>query len=238
MSDQSQETKYIAFVLYEGLTMLDMIGPLQVLGHISPPYQSVVVAEHTDPMPVDGGLMKYAAPHTFADIPHPHIIIVPGGGLPTVRAMANPALQDYLLKNKDHAEYICSVCTGALILGAAGFLQGRAATTHWGWSMELEALGATYQRRRWVEDGKFITAAGVSAGIDMALYLLAKLKGEAVAKRTQLGIEYDPQPPFGPADYALAEGQGKALKEHDEATINAFKEALAGRPDLFEKLMQ
>jgi transcriptional regulator GlxA family with amidase domain len=97
---------------------------------------------------------------------------------------------------------VTSVCTGALILGAAGLLEGRKATTHWAYYKLLERLGATYLPKRWVEDGKFITSAGVSAGIDMALFLAARLTNESAARLVQLGIEYDPHPPFGGIDWS------------------------------------
>jgi transcriptional regulator GlxA family with amidase domain len=97
----------------------------------------------------------------------------------------------YLRETADSTDFVCSVCTGSLLLAAAGFLTGRQATTHWGCYRILEALGARYTRKRWVQDGKFITSAGVSAGIDMALYLVSKLTDEATARSVQLGLEYD-----------------------------------------------
>lgn len=231
------EKKQIAFVLYEGLTMLDMIGPLQVLRTLGDPYEAVVVAEHTNPMPVDEGLMLFSAPYTFADIPHPVGIIVPGGGWPTIRAMANDAIRGYLLSNTESAEFIGSVCTGALILAAADLLEGRDATTHWGYQPELEKFGATYKRERWVEDGKFITAAGVSAGIDMALHLAARLVGEERARQIQLGIEYDPQPPLGGLDYAGVEDAIQKPEDWTVETKGRFREALANRPEIYDRLM-
>ncbi|HEX2196935.1 MAG TPA: DJ-1/PfpI family protein [Actinomycetota bacterium] len=115
--------------------------------------------------------------------------------------MANPVLREYVVAVSEDAEVVGSICTGALILGAAGLLEGRRATTHWACRRFLERLGATYVPERWVEDGKFITSAGVSAGIDMALELLARLTDEATSRFVQLSIEYDPQPPFGGIDW-------------------------------------
>lgn len=231
------DKKQIAFVLYDGLTMLDMIGPLQVFTGIGDPYQAVVVAETTEPMDVSGGIMKFAAPYTFDDVPNPIGIIVPGGGMPTIRAMANLRLRKYLLDNIDSAEFIGSVCTGSLILAAAGLLEGRNATTHWGYHPELEKFGAKYKRERWVEDGKIITAAGVSAGIDMALHLAAKLVGEQRARTIQLGIEYDPEPPFGRLDYTGVLEQAITPENFSDEQRELFKEALAEDPAVYERLM-
>lgn len=231
------EEKIIAFVLYEGLTMLDLIGPLQVCNGLGAPYKPLVVAEHTNPMPVSGGVMQFSATHTFAEVPHPFGIIVPGGGMPTIRAMANDAIRNYLLENVDSAEFIGSVCTGALILAAAGLLEGRNATTHWGYQPELEKLGATYRRERWVEDGKFITAAGVSAGIDMALALAQRLVGDEQAASIQLGIEYDPCPPLGALDYSKTEGQVIPPSQWSDEQKTMMQEALANRPEIYDRLM-
>jgi transcriptional regulator GlxA family with amidase domain len=118
-----------------------------------------------------------------------------------------------------------------LILAAAGLLEGRKATTHWAHYRTLEQLGATYIKRRWVEDGKFITSAGVSAGIDMALHLLARLSDEQTAKRVQLGIEYEPEPPFGPIDWSLA-NQAQAA----EAMLQSARQIHAGDPLLSHRL--
>jgi transcriptional regulator GlxA family with amidase domain len=116
--------------------------------------------------------------------------------------MSNPLVRDYVRSAAASAELITSVCTGSLILGAIGLLEGRRATTNWFYSGVLENLGATYHQRRWVEDGNVIMSAGVSAGIDMALHLAARLTDEATARRVQRAIDYDPQPPWGGIDYA------------------------------------
>jgi transcriptional regulator GlxA family with amidase domain len=233
----STDEKIIAFVIYPGLTSLDFIGPLSALGHLGAPYKAVVVAETTGSFLVESGLVYFGATKTFDEVPHPFGIVVPGGGMPTIRAMANPAIQKYLRENAETAEFVASVCTGALILAAADLLHGRNATTHWGYYHELERLGATYVKKRWVEDGKFITAAGVSAGIDMGLYLAAKLKDEATAKRIQRGIEYDPEPPFGGIDWTDAEQEIIPPERADEATKTALREALALKPELYDRLM-
>jgi transcriptional regulator GlxA family with amidase domain len=203
MMTNEQSEKLIAFVLYPGLTPLDMVGPLQVLTGLSalaPQYRTVVVGERIEPM--DSDIHVQLLPdRTFDAVPHPFALIVPGGGVPTLRAMNNAAIRQYVRTAAETAEVVGSVCTGALILAAVGLLKGRQATTHWAFAKVLEHLGATYHRKRWVEDGKYITAAGVSAGIDMALRLAARLTDEATARQVQLGIEYDPQPPFGRIDW-------------------------------------
>jgi transcriptional regulator GlxA family with amidase domain len=187
----TQEPKTVAFVLYRGLTLLDLVGPLQVfasLRRFSDQYQPAVVAERIEPMPTDGPL-TVTADHTFGDVPDPAVVIVPGGDAPTIKAMGDPAIREYLRHAADTAPVVGSVCTGALVLAAAGLLEGRQATTHWAYHRLLERLGATYLPQRWVEDGKFITSAGVSAGIDMALALVARLTDEPTARMVQVAIE-------------------------------------------------
>lgn len=196
--------KTIAFVLYPGLTLFDLVGPLQVisaLNRLDPRFQPVVVAENLEPMVTDIGT-PVLADKTFADVPRPDVIVVPGGGEPTLRAMTNPAIRAYVHTAAQTADIVGSVCTGALILASVGLLNGRPATTHWAYKRVLESFGASYRRQRWVEDGRFITSAGVSAGIDMGLYLTARLTDEETARRVQLEIHYDPAPPYGRLDYA------------------------------------
>jgi transcriptional regulator GlxA family with amidase domain len=194
------DTKKIAFVLYAGLTPLDLIGPLQVLSgvpRIDPTYEVVVVAETLDVLATDS-IVRLAASHTFDDVPSPYAIVIPGGGQPTLAAAGNRRLIDYVMTAAESAEIVMSVCTGAIILAAAGLLDDRPATTHWAYVDILEGLGAKYLHQRWVEDGKFLSTAGVSAGIDGGLYVAGRLVGEDLAKVIQLGVEYDPEPPFGP----------------------------------------
>jgi transcriptional regulator GlxA family with amidase domain len=149
---------------------------------------------------------------TFEEVPHPAIMLVPGGALPTIRAMSDPWVRDYVRSAAASAELIASVCTGSLILGAVGLLEGRDATTNWFYAGMLEDLGATYHQRRWVEDGNLIMSAGVSAGIDMALHLAARLTDEATARRVQRAIDYDPQPPWGGIDYARIPPLPRAIR--------------------------
>jgi transcriptional regulator GlxA family with amidase domain len=199
----SNDTKQIAFVLYPGLTPLDLIGPLQTLAplpRIDPTFEVVVVGEHTEVVATDA-VVKLAASHTFDDAPSPFAVVVPGGGQPTLAACGNQRLIDYVATAAANAEMVTSVCTGALILASAGLLDDRPATTHWAYVDILENLGAKYLHQRWVEDGKYLTTAGVSAGIDGGLFLASRLVGDEAAKLIQLGIEYEPQPPFGPIDW-------------------------------------
>jgi transcriptional regulator GlxA family with amidase domain len=200
------DTKTIAFVLYPGLTPLDLIGPLQVLSalpRIDPTFEVAVVGETTDVLPTDA-VVQLAASHTFDQVPNPFAIVVPGGGQPALAACGNQRLIDYVVAADATAEIVMSICTGAIILASAGLLDDRPATTHWAYVDILEGLGAKYLHQRWVEDGKYLTTAGVSAGIDGGLYLAARLVGEEAARLIQRGLEYEPQPPFGPIDWDSA----------------------------------
>jgi transcriptional regulator GlxA family with amidase domain len=165
-----------------------------------PEYRPLVVAERIEPIKADSGLVVLPN-QTFEDVPHPEILVVPGGGQPTLRALSHLPLRHYVRQAAETAEYVGSVCTGALILGAVGLLEGRPATTHWSFPRLLEQFGARYQRQRWVHDGKYIMSAGVAAGIDAALYMVAQLSDEATARKVQLALQYDPHPPFGQIDW-------------------------------------
>jgi len=209
-----QKEKEIAFVLYEGLTPLDLVGPLQVIAALSKfsgRIKPVVVGERIGSMLADNGL-KLLPDKTFAEVPHPYAVIVPGGSTPTLRAMSNQTMRDYLHRAAETAEFIGSVCTGALILASVGLMQGRPATTHWAYYKNLESLGSPYQRKRWVENGKVINSAGVSAGIDMALFLASRITNEETAQRVQLAIQYDPQPPLGRIDWSKLSPMLRAMR--------------------------
>jgi transcriptional regulator GlxA family with amidase domain len=229
----TQEQKTVAFVLYPGLTLLDLVGPLQVfasLRRFNDQYQPVVVAERLEPMSTDGPLMVIAD-RTFGDVADPTVVIVRGGDAPTIKTMGNQAIRDYLRHAAETVPVVGSVCTGSLVLAAAGLLEGRSATTHWAYHRLLERLGAKYLPQRWVEDGKFITSAGVSAGIDMALALVARLTDEATARMVQLAIEYDPHPPFGGIDW------GQVNRDIYEPVLGPMvQRQLADRPELLAKL--
>jgi transcriptional regulator GlxA family with amidase domain len=203
MATEQEKQKTIAFILYPGLTVFDLAGPLQVLtalGTVAPQYRTVIVGERVEPTDTDIRV-KMIPTHSFEELPHPSVLLVPGGGVPTLMAMRNEAIRGYVRSAAETAEVAGSVCTGALILGSVGLLEGRQATTHWAYYKILEELGAKYVRKRWVEDGKFICSAGVSAGIDMALALTARLTDEDTARRVQRSLGYDPHPPYGGIDY-------------------------------------
>lgn len=185
----------IAIALYPGLTVLDVIGPYQVLSQL-PDTEVVLCAARSGRLSDDNDLVHLEVEHTFDDVPAPEVVVV-GGGLATRRlAHADSAEVAWLRGADASSTWTTSVCTGALLLGAAGLLQGRRAVTHWAATEHLRSFGAEPVTDRVVVDGKVITAAGVSAGIDMALTLAARTHGDEVAQAVQLGIEYDPQPPF------------------------------------------
>lgn len=196
-------SRRIGLLIYPGLTVLDLVGPLEVLSAFSrlrPEYEPVVVAEDVAPVTSDSGLTFH--PNVdFSDLPEPDILIVPGGGLPTLRAMSHQPIRDYLRRAASASIYTVSVCTGALLLASVGLLEGRDATTHWAYHSYLGSFGVRYVRRRWVATDGVINSAGVSAGIDMALYLVGQLTDERTARQVQQILHYDPAPPFGGIDY-------------------------------------
>jgi cyclohexyl-isocyanide hydratase len=184
-------TTHIAMLLFDGFTQLDLTGPYEVLARMSG-VEIALVAKSLEPVVSDTKL-KIVPTHTFADAPPRDLLFVPGG--PGVnQAMLDEATIEFVRRP---AHYVTSVCTGALILGAAGLLQGHRATTHWNSVGFLAPFRARHVDERVVVDGdRIITGAGVSSGIDFALTLVAKLRSEEEAKAIQLAIEYDPQPPF------------------------------------------
>jgi transcriptional regulator GlxA family with amidase domain len=203
MATEEHNQKTIAFVVYPGLTLFDLAGPLQVFAGVSrlaPEYRAVVVGERAEPLDTDLGV-KMVPTHAFEEVPNPHVLLVPGDRSSTFTAMRNEALRSYVRSAAETAEVAGSICTGALVVASVGLLEGRQATTHWVYYKILEQFGATYVRKRWVEDGKFISSAGVTAGIDMALHLAARLTDEETARRVQRSLGYDPRPPYGGMDY-------------------------------------
>ena len=184
----------IAILLYDKFTALDAIGPYEVLSRL-PDATVTFVAAEAGPVRTDNGMLTLLAERSLDDVREPDVLLVPGGP-GEVAARAGGAALDWLREADRTSTWTTSVCTGSLILAAAGLLDGRRATTHWLAFDELRRLGAEPVDERVVFDGKLVTAAGVSAGIDMALALAAQIAGDTVAQAIQLGIEYDPQPPF------------------------------------------
>jgi transcriptional regulator GlxA family with amidase domain len=232
MPREGKETKTIAVVTYPGVALLDLVATTTVLDR-GTGHRAVTVGESTEPMDSDTP-MALIPEKRFEEVPDPLAIIVPGGGMASLEAMGNERLINYLRFAEHGAELVSSVSTGAFVLAAAGLLEGRQATTHPAYAELLKKLGVDYVEGYSVEDGKFLTMAGVSGGIDTALQLVAKLTSEAMAKRTQLVIEYDPQPPFGGVDWGEADGDelGDTMGGHRED----LERALADRPDLYQKL--
>ena len=183
----------IGFVLFPDLTQLDFTGPLQVL-HRLPDSKTHIVAKTRDPVPSDCGL-SLVPTATFADCEQLDLICVPGG-FGVSGAIADKATIDFVRRQGANAKYVTSVCTGAFVLGVAGLLKGRRATTHWAYTGLLPMVGATYEKARVVRDGNVFTGGGVTAGIDFALTVAAELADAETAQRIQLSIEYDPAPPF------------------------------------------
>jgi len=184
----------IAILLYERLTALDAVGPYEVLGRL-PGADVRFVAAEPGPKRTDQGSLALIADNSLTDVPEPDVLVVPGGPGEGA-ARTDERVLDWVRAAHATSQWTTSVCTGSLILAAAGVLDGVCATSHWLALDELERLGAEPVSERVVVDGKIVTAAGVSSGIDMALTLASMIEGELFAQGIQLGIEYDPQPPF------------------------------------------
>jgi len=185
----------IVFFLYEGLTTLDIIGPHDVLSRL-PDVEAISVSKDGEAVTADTGVLGLTASHTMAEADSCDVLVVPGGVAGTFAAAADEEILNWIRSVTADATWITSVCTGSLILGAAGLLDGKRATTHWAAMDLLAGYGAEAVTARSVRDGNIITAAGVSAGIDMAISLAATIAGDETAQAIQLGIEYDPAPPF------------------------------------------
>jgi transcriptional regulator GlxA family with amidase domain len=190
----------IAFILFPDFEELDFVGPYEVMAmaakYVDTSWEVYSVAATPVVRAFQG--LRVNADYTFDEAPAPDIICIPGG-FGTRPLMNDETILGYIKRTGANAEYVTSVCTGALLLKAAGFLEGKRATTHWGAKQELRDLGGDTQiadEGRWVHDGNVITAAGVSAGIDMALYLLGVLKGPEEARKVQNFMEYHPAPPY------------------------------------------
>jgi cyclohexyl-isocyanide hydratase len=187
------ESVQIGILLYPNVTQLDATGPAQVLSRV-PGAKLHMIWKTRDPVPTDAGF-SIVPTTTFADSPQLDVICVPGGA-GQVEVMVDPEALDFLRKQAAGARYVTSVCTGSLILGAAGLLKGYKSACHWAWRDMLKDFGATPVAERVVRDRNRISGGGVTAGIDFGLTVAAELAGEEVARSIQLVLEYDPQPPF------------------------------------------
>ena len=199
----------IAIVLYPGFTALDFIGPYESLRWL-PDAEIRLVWHETGPIAADSGILLIGATHTFAETPSPDLILVPGG-FSTIEHARDEVLLEWLRRADEHTAWTTSVCSGSIILGAAGLLTGKRATSHWAALPMLRTMGVTpVGDERIVHEGKVVTAAGVSAGIDLGLWLAGQIAGPDKAKVIQLSMEYDPQPPFDSGHMSKASAATKA----------------------------
>ena len=222
----------IAILLYPGFTALDAIGPYEMLVH-APGVEMMLVAKEKGLLTGEKSVFKIMPSHCFASVTKCDILLIPGGPGETDAAL-DPETIQWIQRVDATTTFTTSVCTGSLILAKAGLLAGKSATTHWAAAETLEALGVNYRAERWVQDGKIITAAGVSAGIDMALFLLSDLLGETEAKTIQLGVEYDPKPPFNCGSVATADPEihSKLSQDFAQSMGPRYKRLLENEPSI------
>lgn len=193
----------VAIALFPKVTILDAIGPYQVFAGV-PDAEVVVCASQRGRLGDASGRLHLDVDHTFDDVPNPDILLVPGGNVTRQLARHGDPIVDWIRSAHEHTTYTTSVCTGAMLLGAAGLLRGLRATTHWVAYDELRRYGAEPVEQRVVFQGRIVTGAGVSAGIDLALEVVARLRGPDIAQSLQLDLEYDPQPPFDSGSFSKA----------------------------------
>ncbi|KAA0110669.1 DJ-1/PfpI family protein [Mycolicibacterium sp. P1-5] len=199
----------IAIVLYPGFTALDFIGPYEVLRWL-PDAEVRFLWHEAGPITADSGVLIVGATHSFVETPSPDVILVPGG-MTTMEHARDEKLLDWVRQAHATSTWTTSVCSGSVILAAAGLLKGKRATSHWAALTALKTLGATpVKDERVVREGDILTSAGVSAGIDLALWLAGEIGGEERAKAIQLSMEYDPQPPFDSGHMSKASASTKA----------------------------
>ncbi|MFD9906782.1 DJ-1/PfpI family protein [Streptomyces sp. NPDC059063] len=212
----------IGILLYDGYSLLDPTGPAEVLSRV-PGATVTMVAERRGPVRTDTGDVAVVAERALDETGPLDVLLVPGAGnRGTTAAMANKKLLAWIRHTNRRTRFTTSVCTGSLVLAAAGLLDGRRATTYWASAEYMEkTFDITYVPERFVESGKFITSAGVSAGLDMALHLAARLTDDDTARAIQLAVEYDPRPPFdaGDAQKASPELKARALKILEESQV-------------------
>jgi len=203
---------HIVFLLFPGITQLDFTAPAQALSRM-PGATLVGAAANRDPIMTDSGF-AIVPTHDFASAPQADILCIPGGH-GVADALGDAATIDFIARQAAGAQWVTSVCTGAFLLGRAGLLAGKRATTHWAYTHLLPLVGADPVKGRVVENGNIVTSGGVTSGLDFALTLIARLRGDAMAQAIQLAIEYDPAPPFtgGHPDRA-PKAITAGLKEH------------------------
>src|SRR5262245_27220121 len=216
----------IGMLIFPRLTQLDMTGPYEVLARL--PNATVhLVGRSLDPVKTDRGMMIVPTV-TYSDCPQLDVVMVPGGpGQQDL--MEDPEVIEFLQRQAGRAKYLTSVCTGSLVLGAAGLLRGKRATCHWAAIEHLAPLGAIAVRERVVVDGNIVTGAGVASGIDFALTLAAILEGETVAREIQLQIEYDPAPPFNSGSPRTASAETVEALRGRLAALNQQRRDVASR---------
>jgi putative intracellular protease/amidase len=215
----------IAILLYDRFTALDAIGPYEVLSRL-PGASLEFVAAESGPVTTDNGMLTIVAKQSIEEASAPDIVLVPGGP-GEVAARAGGAVLEWLRAVDETSTWTTSVCTGSLILASAGLLEGKRATSHWTALDELAGLGVEAVSERVVFDGKIVTAAGVSAGIDMALALAGRVAGVPVAQAIQLGLEYDPQPPFDAGSPQKAPAEIVALMRSRSRFTTAGKDVVS-----------
>lgn len=218
--------RLIGMLIFPRLTQLDMTGPYEVLARL-PNTKVHLVARSMAPVKTDRG-MEIVPTVTFDQCPQLDLVMVPGGpGQQDL--MEDEVVLEFLRNQARGAKYVTSVCTGSLVLGAAGLLKGRRATCHWAAIEHLKPLGAIPVSEKVVRDGNIITGAGVTSGIDFALAVAAVLEGEETAKQIQLQIEYDPEPPFNSGSPKTASSELVALVNGRLAKLNEERRAVAER---------
>ena len=227
LSPKEAKPLRVGMLLYPGLTLLDLAGPQAALGMHG---ETLLLWKELEPVATDTGISLNPTT-VFADCPGNLDVLFVPGGFGTNAAMKDPAIVDFLAELGPTARYVTSVCTGALLLGMAGLLDGYRAATHWAFHDALEALGAVVTHERVVTDRNRLTGGGVTSGIDFGLTLLAELRGDQVAKVTQLALEYDPEPPFqtGTPDKAGAELTAIALSVIGDRRLEAVEVAQGRR---------
>ena len=215
----------VGFVIFPNLTQLDFTGPQQVLARL-PQSAMHIVAKSAAPVPSDSGL-GLVPTHIFENCPRLDLICIPGGSSGVVEAISDRDTIQFVRRQAATAKYVTSVCTGAFVLGVAGLLKGRRATTHWAFTELLPLVGATHENARIVKDGNVITAGGVTSGIDFGLSMVAEIAGETVARAIQLGIEYDPDPPLrsGHPDRASDAAKAAVFPRYERART-AFRDGI------------